>query len=244
MNNVCFIPARGGSKGVRGKNMRRLDGTPLVGITIKAAIQSEIFRAIYVSTDCPMTHEYAMSMGCNSFRMRPWNKDIDMQSANELICSEMKDIQSQEWKTVNLWYLQPTSPFRTLEDFRTIERMSDVLAEGESIISFREVGCDEHYMWQFKRVAEYIEPVSVEEVVPRRQDLQGAYVRDGAFYISRAGDILKNRKLVQSKILGYIRSGIHVNIDSENDWIEAKRLCAEYSLSQREGQTSDWKNIA
>ena len=63
MRHLAFIPARGGSKGVPGKNMRLIKGKPLLFFTYEWAKDLNIFNEIFVSTDCPITLEYAISLG-------------------------------------------------------------------------------------------------------------------------------------------------------------------------------------
>ncbi len=51
MKPICIIPARGGSKGVKGKNIRKLDGKPLISYAIEKAVNSKIFSEVFVSTE-------------------------------------------------------------------------------------------------------------------------------------------------------------------------------------------------
>ena len=85
MRNLAFIPARGGSKGVPGKNMRLLNGKPLLFYTFNWAKESDLFEEIYVSTDCPITLEYAIKLGAKHTSLRCISTKPDSQTASELI---------------------------------------------------------------------------------------------------------------------------------------------------------------
>lgn len=109
MRNIAIIPARSGSKGLKDKNIKELNEIPLIAYTIKAAIESEIFEEVYVSTDSEQYAEIAMNYGASAVPLREAELSSDKSSSGEMI---MDIIKNKKVGYDNFVLLQPTSPFR------------------------------------------------------------------------------------------------------------------------------------
>ena len=77
MNRVCTICARGGSKGVKGKNLLELSGKPLLAYSVEQAIKSGLFVTVAVSSDNPKILECAKDFGANELVARPQELALD-----------------------------------------------------------------------------------------------------------------------------------------------------------------------
>jgi len=229
---VALIPARAGSTRVPGKNVRELDGHPLIAYSIAAARESGAFEAVVVSTDSGEIAEVAERYGAEVPSLRP----------AELAGSTSPDIQwvqhvldelSAAGRDFDVFsILRPTSPFRTAA---TIQRAFEVFdAAGERCDSLRAVRlCQEHpgKMWTID--GELMQPLLEQsgEGVPTHsrqyQDLPTVYVQDSSLEIAwssvaRAGSIAGDR------IVPFLSEGYEgFSIDYPADWQEAEQAIAD-----------------
>tara|TARA_Y100000589_G_C27007817_1_gene569537 strand:- start:100 stop:801 length:702 start_codon:yes stop_codon:yes gene_type:complete len=231
LKHLAFIPARGGSKGVPGKNMRLINGKPLLSFTLDWASSINLFSDIFVSTDCPITLQYAIEKGSMKAKLRPYSEEIDFQSADELIlqCQESNylDLNNYDY----LWYLQPTSPCRK---FKMVDDILFKIKEfyyPNCLISVKSVPEKFNSAWQYSKDEEGFLYSEQKNNISRRQDLKKKFIRDGRFYITKTSHIINKKKLIGKKFVPIILDNYqHVNVDTLDDWFEAKKLCAEYSF--------------
>jgi len=73
MKPICIIPARAGSKGVKGKNIRKLNGKPLISYAIESALNSNLFTHVFVSTEDPKISKISKKYGAEIPFLRPKN---------------------------------------------------------------------------------------------------------------------------------------------------------------------------
>ena len=117
LNNLCTICARGGSKGVKGKNIRELEGKPLIAHTIEQAKSSTLFEHVVVSTDSDAIAEAAQKYGAEVFFKRPENLAND--TAPKVPVIRHAFLESEKYfktKFDVLVDLDATSPLRTSDD--------------------------------------------------------------------------------------------------------------------------------
>ena len=105
-SRLAIIPARGGSKVLPRKNILPLCGKPLIAWTIEAAIDSEIFDQITVSTDCPEIQRVASAHGASAPFLRPSHLATDTATSVEVVPDCLERYSTYEWFCL----LQPTSP--------------------------------------------------------------------------------------------------------------------------------------
>src|SRR5579871_1555806 len=119
MTVLGVITARGGSKGIPGKNLRLLRGKPLLAYSIEAAQQSGVFERLIVSTDDEAIASCAVALGCEVPFMRPAALARDETVHFDVMrhaVDWMRDHASYTPDAVMI--LQPTSPLRSPEDIR------------------------------------------------------------------------------------------------------------------------------
>lgn len=117
MNNdgvLAIVPARSGSKGLKDKNIKKLSGKPLLAYTIEAAIESNIFKEIIVSTDSEVYADIAREFGARVPFLRSAALADDSASTNDVITEVLGWVNTGDLKQFML--LQPTSPLRTVND--------------------------------------------------------------------------------------------------------------------------------
>lgn len=215
---LAVIPARGGSKGVPGKNIKELAGKPLIAYTIKAAVDSGIFEKIIVSTDSKDIADIAVSYGAEVPFLRPNDISGDLVSANDVILHALEYFDKQGIIYEEVCNLQPTSPMRNGEHLKEAyslfrERCADFL------VSVCE--CEHSPLWagvigDDLRLDHFI-PDEVKRTC--RQELPVYYRVNGAIYMGNVIRFRENKSFLGSNSVAYIMSQEDsIDIDSELDF--------------------------
>ncbi len=114
---IAVIPARGGSKRLPGKNLMEIAGKPLIGWTIEAALKSEVFDRVIVSTDSREIADIAVALGAEAPFLRPSDISSDKSSTVEVISHALQETMNPDLEGfTHFACLQPTSPLRTERD--------------------------------------------------------------------------------------------------------------------------------
>ncbi|WP_420573588.1 cytidylyltransferase domain-containing protein [Kordia sp.] len=232
MNILAVIPARGGSKGVPGKNIKLLNGKPLIQYSIDTALQSKYISEVVVTTDDEEIIAIAKSLGANVPFVRPKHLAEDATPTLPVIQHVVSYFQAEGKEFDAICLLQPTSPFRpkgfldqALQTFK--EKQTD------SLVSVLEVPHQYNPHWTFEANENGILQISTSEkdIIPRRQELPKAYHRDGSIYITKT-DILMHENSLYGNSLAYIVSDetFYVNIDTIEDWEKASELAKTITL--------------
>jgi CMP-N-acetylneuraminic acid synthetase len=213
-----LIPARAGSVGVRGKNIRPLGGRPLIVHTIEAARGSRLDRVV-ISTDS----EQIAALGAAAERpfLRPAELATGTALAIAVVRHALEHFRSREnWVPDAVFYLQPTSPFRSSADIDTALDLLKAAATADSVMSVSLV--NEHPAFEWIEEAGRLKPAFPQLVRPeRRQDLSPIFIDNNAITLSRTsyllGDqapdlpIINLKNFVPMKIEGPIA----IDIDNE-----------------------------
>ena len=213
---LAIIPARGGSKGVKRKNIRTVANEPLIYWSIKASKDSKFITETYLNTDDEEIARIGAEKGA-SLLMRPSELAQDktpMIPVLQYVCLEAEKIHGR-FDTVVL--LQPTAPMRTGEDIdRAIELFHDSLHE--SLVSVYQVDdCHPSRMYRLGK-EETLEKIYEEPQGSLRQDLEPIFHRNGAVYICTRELLMEKNQLTCDKPLAFIMSKSRsVNIDDEFD---------------------------
>lgn len=113
---IAIIPARSGSKGLKDKNVKLLNGKPLMAYTIEAAIRSAVFDVIFVSTDSELYAEIARGYGADAHFLRSEVNSSDQASSWDTVREVIMQFEKEGFLFDEIMLLQPTSPLRTSED--------------------------------------------------------------------------------------------------------------------------------
>lgn len=113
---LAIIPARGGSKGLPGKNIKEIAGLPLIAWTIKNAKASDIIDNVIVSTDCEEIARVSLGFGASVPFLRPSELALDSSPSVDAITYTIKELSKQGESYDVVALLEPTSPLRKKED--------------------------------------------------------------------------------------------------------------------------------
>ncbi|MDP9341272.1 MAG: acylneuraminate cytidylyltransferase family protein [Actinomycetota bacterium] len=233
---LAVIPARGGSKGVPRKNVRPVLGRPLLAYTVDTALASrDLFHDVVLSTDDEEIAEVGRSLGLEVPFLRPPELAGDsvpmvpvLQHA--VLFVERRDGFRMDWVLL----LQPTEPFRTVEDVEAAIRLA---GEGgcDSVISVVQV-LAVHPILMKRIEGDRLLPYCVEEREgTRRQDYDPpAYMRNGAVYLTRR-DVLMERGSVWGDVIRpmVMPPDRSVSVDSELDLKLVEIMMAERAGQER-----------
>ena len=210
MKTLGIIPARGGSKGIPKKNIKLLNGKPLIAYTLEAALSSTIDRVV-VSTDCQEIAQIAKQFGVEVI-IRPSELAKDSTPTLPVLQHIVNNINETFDAVVTL---QPTSPLRVAKHINeAIERFkNDDMAD--SLVSVIEV--PHNYMPEKLMDIKGKYLVGNSEA-KRRQEINRAYARNGAaIYITKASRL--DKYIFGGNILPYFMKKINsVDIDYIEDW--------------------------
>ena len=223
MKSIAIIPARSGSKGIKDKNIRLLNGKPLMAYTIEAALQSKMFDCVHVSTDSEQYAKIARDSGADVPFLRESSLATDNASTWDTLRSVIENYNQIEKNFDVVTLLQPTSPLRNEEDIcRAFQIFSE--KDADSVISVCEL---EHSIQICNTLGEdgSMKGFIDMNVVGRRQALSTYYRLNGAIYIQRADYLMKKRDLYGDKSYAYVMSKEHsVDIDDMFDFTMAEAL--------------------
>lgn len=229
MKVLGVIPARGGSKGVIGKNIKLLDDKPLIAYTIEVALQSQL-DSVIVSTDSTAIAEIARQFGAGVPFLRPAELATDSSKAIPVIQHALAEIEAQTGVTYDaVMMLQPTSPFKLVSD---IDEAIQLLEKSgaDSVISVVPVHGHHPARMKYLEGDQLIDPDFSEAYENQpRQELRPMYIRNGAIYLTRRNVLLADSfkgKDCRALIMPEERS---VNIDTEVDfkyaiWVKQELL--------------------
>lgn len=186
-----IIPARGGSKGLPGKNIRELCGKPLIAWSIEKAKKSRHLDEVVVTTDNREIAEIARQYGAAVPFLRPADLATDRSSTYEVIRHTLEYYRNAERREFDfIVLLEPTSPLREDDDIdRMLETLDSRADEFDAIVSVGEI--TEHPSIMKRLVGNHMEPFCSELAqLTRRQDNAPAYFPFGVAYIAKTHALL------------------------------------------------------
>tara|TARA_Y100001970_G_scaffold219769_1_gene269737 strand:+ start:22767 stop:23480 length:714 start_codon:yes stop_codon:yes gene_type:complete len=237
MKILIFIPARGGSKGIIGKNLHNVAGKKLIQYTIDIALalnnksNDSIEWVPFLSSDDNKIIEYCAKNGLHTDYRRPDDLSGDGSSIIDAIYDALKWQEEREELPDLILVLQPTSPIRFLEEIETaVERF--LKSNLSSLVSVSKM--KEHPFECVKLDGSKWEYLDIpERNIKGRQDYnQNYYFIDGNFYIVTSSFLLKNMNLISKKETEFfeLEREWPVDIDEESDLILAESLIKKLNL--------------
>lgn len=224
MKTLALIPARGQSKGVPRKNIRPLGGRPLLAWTLETALAvGDLFADVLVSTEDEEIAAVARKYGGWVPFLRSEETASDTAKSIEVVREVLEQL-GQRGKTYDaVCLLQPTTPFRHPSHLRTAHKKFTA-GNYTGLVSVRRVPDHYHPNWSFIPDENgHLTPAQGPgTLLPRRQLLPPAYIRDGSVYLTRT-DVLLTDGFYGDR-LGY-HENTHpaaVNIDTMDDWRAAE----------------------
>lgn len=217
---LALIPARGGSKGLAGKNIRQLGSAPLIAWTIAAAQKSKLFRHIVVSTDDLEIANVSRAAGASVPFMRPSELANDTATSASVVAHAIATLGI----TGAFAVLQPTSPFRQARHLREAATIFDRLSDAAlySVIAGKPLN------WAMYKHNDLLVPACIGDVAAlRRQDARKVLYPNGAIYMMEAKRFMKTETLPASGIAPYEMTQMEsIDIDSADDFSIAAALAS------------------
>ncbi len=216
MGNLAIIPARSGSKGIKDKNIRNLNGKPLMAYSIEAALSSGCFDTVMVSTDSKAYAEIAEKYGAEVPFLRSLKTSSDSASSWEAVEEVLADYRDKGKEFESFCLLQPTSPLRNADDIRKAYKLYETKASF-AVVSVCEA---EHSPLLFGKLPQNMEFIDFigPESMKRRQEVGTYYRLNGAIYILNISKFKSDSFFYTKGSFAYLMSREKsVDIDTELD---------------------------
>lgn len=224
MKNIAIIPARSGSKGLKDKNIRLLNGKPLLAYSIEAAIKSKCFDTIIVSTDSKKYAEIAKKYGAEVPFFRSKKNSSDKSSAWDAVKEVLNCYKKQKKEFDTFMYLQPTSPLRSSKDIKNAYKLYKDL-KVNSIVSVCETEVSPLYCYHLPKDMLLSRVLNVKNENKPRQDVGNYYTMNGAIYLANVESFLKTNDIYKNKCYAYVMNKTSsIDIDDEIDLVVAEQL--------------------
>ena len=244
---VAFIPARQGSKRVPGKNVRVLQGHPLLAYTIGPALESGVFDTVIVSTDSEEIAEVARHYGAEVPFLRPAAFAGDTSPDIEWLDHQLRTLRDQGRTWDGFGLLRPTSPFRTAD---TIRRAWERFSGQQGVDSLRAVEkCTQHpgKMWMVRGdrmvpLLPFASPGTATQGLGGAagqpwhstpyQALPEVYVQNASLELAWSRVVLEGRTIAGNVLVPFITEGYEgFDINDPHDWKLAEQLLAEGAVA-------------
>lgn len=216
MSAIAIITARGGSKRIPKKNIREFCGKPIIAYSIQAAIESELFETVMVSTDSEEIAETARSFGAEIPFLRSEKNADDYANTTDVLLEVLREYQRLGKQFGEFCCIYPTAPFVTAKKLRD----SYCLLSGPKV-------CNVVSMTRFSfppqrgmvKEGDYVTPAYPAYIRARSQDLTEILHDCGQFYWCKTEAFLKNQDILFHKTVPFMIPEPEVqDIDQESDW--------------------------
>jgi CMP-N,N'-diacetyllegionaminic acid synthase len=216
MKPLVIIPARGGSKGVPGKNIKILGGKPLIHYTIEAAQEVVANELICVTTDDAEIKACAEKAGVMVPFIRPAELASDTSGTYEVLLHALSFYENKGYSPDIVILLQPTSPFRTSYHIKkAVELYNPAI---DMVVSVKETRSNPYYVLFEENENGHLEK-SKKGNFMRRQDCPHVYELNGAIYVMNCESLQKQHYIDFKRIVKYLMDDISsIDIDSMVDW--------------------------
>ena len=227
---LAIIPARGGSKGILGKNIVPVAGYPLIAYSIIAAQQCKFIKRVIVSTDSPEIAAIACKYGAEVPFLRPSEFSTDTSTDREFLLHAVRWFDTNEGFKPEFWvHLRPTTPLR---DPALIDQAVQVIQQNHSATSLRSahLAAKTPYKWFEMDSQGYFQGIRPFDTRPEyynlpRQSFEPVYDPNGYVDVIRASQLLSSQSVHGSAMIGFITAHCY-DVDTLEDlellnyWIE------------------------
>lgn len=229
LNIVAIIPARGGSKGIPGKNIIELCGHPLLTWTISQASKSNYVSSVWVSSDNKEILNVASQYGANLIE-RPKELSLDSSSSESAWIHAIDYLSSQNIDIDLVVGLQATSPIRGNNDID--DAISKYLINNyDSLLSVSEL--EDYFVWEYNSNSDFV-PVNYDPSFRKpRQKIKKSYLENGSLYIFKPLLIKKTNNRIAGNVGMYLMEKYKsFQIDNPEDLQICTGLMKEFEIKQ------------
>ena len=215
MSVIAFIPARGGSKSIPGKNIKDFCGRPLIYWNLFALEKSDLIDEVVVATDSENIFKKVKEFNFSKVKLyKRSSENAQDHSTSEAIMLEYINYAKLS-STDTFMLVQATSPFTRTEDFNN---GLNLMSTYDTVFSCAKI---KRFIWNKDG-----NPLNYDHNNrPRRQDFDGTFMENGAFCISSVSDIIYHNNRISGNIgICEMPEYTFVEIDEVEDWIMAEQL--------------------
>lgn len=216
MSNICIIPARKGSKRIPKKNIKPFLGYPIISYSIKAAIKSNLFSEIMVSTDCQKIADIAIKYGAKVPFLRSKKNSDDIATTYNVITEVIAEYQKNGINFENTCCIYACAPF---VNSNRLKNAYQKLNNKKFDSIFPVIKYSSPIQRALKIHNDKIELFNSNHLNTRSQDLEDSFHDAGQFYWMKTGKILEKENIITDNCGGIIISELEgQDIDYEIDW--------------------------
>jgi CMP-N,N'-diacetyllegionaminic acid synthase len=202
---IAIIPARSGSKSIKDKNIKILNGKPLIAWSIQTCLKSKFINRVVVSTDSKKYAKIAKKYGANEIIIRPKNISKDKSTDYEAILHMIHNLKYSSYDLIA--HIRPTTPQRNVYDIDRAIKIF-VISKYNSLRSVHEMSETAYKSFEIYKKNK-LKPIanlkfSLDDLNKPRQAFKNTYVANGVIDIYKKEFILKNKKLFGNKVMAYI----------------------------------------
>ncbi len=230
-NTVAVIPARGGSKRIPRKNIRPFAGKPIICHSIEAALQSNLFDRVIVSTDDEEIAEVSRSFGAEIPFMRPSALADDFTTTNDVVKHCLQWLQESQYPVKHACCIYATAPFVRR---KYLQKGYELLLSSGKSFAFSVTT----FPFPVQRALRITEQGTIEAIYPennlaRSQDLEEVYHDAGQFYWGKTAAFLGNEVIYsQASVPVILPRHLVQDIDTPEDWQRAELM---FNVLKKEG---------
>ena len=224
MKPICIIPARSGSKRIKNKNIKKLNGKPIIQYSIDAAIKSRCFSKVIVSTDSAKIKKIAENFGAEVPFLRPKKLSGDRVALRPVVIHALNFLKSEGTLPKYICYITATAPFIEARD---IKKSFSMLKKNKIDFVFS-VSTFDYPIQRALKITKYnrVEMVNRKYRKYRSQDLEEFYHDAGQFYWGKTKSILNDVKTFGKFSMPYLlKRWKAIDIDTREDWQQADLMC-------------------
>lgn len=226
---IALIPARSGSRGLKNKNIIKLNNIPLIAWTIKSALKSKKIDKILIDSDSKKILNISKKFNTNSFIIhRPKKLALDKTPISDVIINSLSKFK-EEYETFIL--LQPTSPFRSSKH---IDEFIDYYIKSKTKFLVSISSSDKPKDWYFninKKNEKIKLKIKNYKLSSNRQSFKDTYYINGLLYMANIRSFLNTKSFINKHTEGYIINGYQtLDIDRQNDLEYAKYLIQTHNI--------------
>ena len=228
---LSIILARGGSKGIKDKNIKKLGKLPLIAWTIKEALKSKKNLTVYLSTDSKKIANIGKKYGAKIPFIRPKKFAKDTSSSVDAIEHAINFFKKKSLNFDYVLLLEPTSPLRTCQDIDSA--INKIKSKNyDSLVSVSKLEAF-HPSFLYKQNKKgFLSPLrKSRKKYIRRQDLETMYFLEGSIYISKITTLMKKRTFCHDKTIPFIMpKWKSIEIDDKHDLVMAEAIIKKKNL--------------
>jgi len=222
---LAVIPARGGSKGIRRKNLSLVGGKPLIQHTIESALDCSKIDKLVVSTEDVEIRNVCASLGAELVE-RPDELSQDETLTYPVVEHALSEVEAKTKSTYEaVLLLQPTTPFRSRSDIEAAIKTLEE-SDADSVVSVVDVGANHPARMKIIEdgLLKNFSGTTFEDMRPR-QELNQVFIRNGAIYLTTRKSFFESKSLVGARCLPLVMPAERsINIDGEMDLVFADFL--------------------